>query len=72
MTRQEHLDWCKQIALEYAEKGDTDNAIKSLMSDLAKHEETKNHVGMELGISLIMIGSLNSRTEVIDFIKGFH
>ena len=42
-TRDEHLAWCKQRALEYADRGDTTNAVASMMSDLGKHPETENH-----------------------------
>jgi hypothetical protein len=34
MTRQEHLDWCKKRALEYADRGDVAQAITSIGSDL--------------------------------------
>jgi hypothetical protein len=40
MTREEHLDSCKQRAREYLDKGDVKNAIASMMSDLNKHPET--------------------------------
>jgi hypothetical protein len=38
-TRAEHMKWAKDRALEYADQGDTGNAIASLMSDLGKHPE---------------------------------
>lgn len=41
MTREEHLKWSKQRALEYLEKGDLLNAFTSLGSDLQKYPETK-------------------------------
>ena len=43
MTKQEHLNWCKQRAFEYLDLNDPTNAIASFMSDLAKHKETINH-----------------------------
>ena len=39
MTRYEHIEWCKQRALEYVEIGDLDQAVSSMISDLLKHEE---------------------------------
>ena len=36
MTRQEHLAWCKQRALECIDGGDANSAIASMMSDLSK------------------------------------
>jgi hypothetical protein len=40
-TRDEHLAWCKQRALEYLDRGDVLNAMTSMLSDLSKHQETK-------------------------------
>lgn len=39
MTRQEHLDWAKQRALEYLDRGDLQNAVTSMGSDLSKHPD---------------------------------
>jgi hypothetical protein len=51
MTREEHLKWCKQRALEYLDAGDLVNAIASMGSDLQKHPETNpNPVLMRLGM----------------------
>lgn len=41
MTRDEHLAWAKQRALEYVDAGDLVNAVASMGSDLDKHPETK-------------------------------
>jgi hypothetical protein len=40
-TREEHLQWCKDRALEYLDAGDIVDAITSMASDLDKHPETK-------------------------------
>lgn len=39
VTRAEHLQWSKERALEYLEKGDLANGLASFMSDLGKHDE---------------------------------
>jgi hypothetical protein len=39
MTRDEHLTWCKKRALEYLDRGDVENAIASMGSDLKKHKD---------------------------------
>lgn len=39
MTRDEHLQWCKDRALEYVTRGDLHNAVTSMMSDLRKHAD---------------------------------
>jgi hypothetical protein len=42
MTRDEHLAWCKQRALEYVDAGDLANAVASMTSDLKEHPDTHN------------------------------
>ena len=39
--RKEHLQWCKDRALEYVNAGDPANAVASMLSDMNKHEGTK-------------------------------
>jgi len=38
-TRDEHIAWCKQRALEYWQQGDLMNAVISMASDLDKQPE---------------------------------
>ncbi|KKQ46457.1 MAG: hypothetical protein US63_C0001G0025 [Candidatus Moranbacteria bacterium GW2011_GWC2_37_8] len=71
-TRQEHMDWCKKRALEYIERGDLENAMTSMFSDLGKHTETAGHPAIQLGMMLKMTGNLRSREEVKKFIEGFN
>lgn len=71
-TRQEHLDWCKQRALEYIKAGDAKNAFGSMMSDLTKHPETAKHPAIHLGLLLKMTGALDSVEETRKFIVGFN
>lgn len=50
-TREEHLQWCKDNAMEYWRAGDLENACCSMVSDLSKHDETKyNEFLVALGI----------------------
>ncbi len=72
MTRQEHVDWCKKRALVYIENGEMNDAWASMISDLRKHEETKEHMGIELGMRLILNGHLSNIFEMEKFILGFH
>ncbi len=72
MTRDEHLAWCKQRALEYVDAGDLDEAFASMLSDLGKHPETVTHSGKQLGIMLKMRGYLNTAAEMRKFIKDFN
>lgn len=70
-TRAEHLKWCKDRALEYADAGDYKNAIASMLSDLQKHEETKinNSALHMLGILAAQSGNVE---EVRRYINGFN
>lgn len=71
-TRDQHLDWCKQRALKYCDAGDLRQALASMMSDLQKHPETKNHPARVLGMQLFVSGNLNDTAEMRKFIEGFN
>lgn len=68
-TREEHLAWAKQRALEYVDAGDLSYAVASMGSDLDKHPE--------LGCNpyLLLIGGLHAserdRASVRRWIEGF-
>lgn len=72
MTRTEHLQWCKQRALEYVNSGDLPQAFASMGSDLNKHPETKNHSAIQLGMMMMMSGHLDTAEEMRRFIEGFN
>ncbi len=72
MTREDHLQWCKDRALEYVGMGELQNALTSMYSDLGKHEETKEHIGIELGIELQIMKQLNTPGKIRKFIEGFN
>ena len=71
MTRDEHLSWCKKRALEYIDQGDPLNGLTSMMSDMRKHEETKDHPGIPLCVQLMMFGYYEDIIQVRSLIKGF-
>jgi hypothetical protein len=71
-TRDEHLALCKQRALAYVAVGQLQDALNSMMSDLTKHPETKDHEGISLCIALELIGALSTRQDVEKFINGFN
>jgi hypothetical protein len=72
MTREEHLAWAKQRALEYVDRGDNTQAVTSMMSDLAKHKELADHIGINLGVELAYIGALQSEDAVRRWVEGFN
>lgn len=70
MNRSEHIRWCKTRALSYVNEGDVSNAFASLVSDLRKHDETRDHAAIELGFVLTMAGHLSTPQQMRDFIEG--
>jgi hypothetical protein len=73
MDRAEHLQWCKDRARkEYEFSGDLNDAFASMMSDLRKHDELENHVGISLGMAMNMSGHLSTETEMFKWINGFN
>lgn len=72
MTRQEHMEWCKQRAREYLDRGDCSSAWASMVSDLGKHPETQEHAGIQLGMMQVMGGMLNTEPKMRTFIEGFN
>lgn len=72
MTRQEHLAWCKTRAIELINSGDISQGLISMMSDLGKHDETKNHSGIMLTVILMAGGHLGTVPQAIKHIEGFN
>jgi len=74
MTRQEHLQWCKNRALDYVNAGDLSDALASMLSDLGKHPETAPSAQScgPLGVMLMMSGKLSTQEEMKTFIEGFN
>lgn len=70
MTREEHLQWAKQRAIEYVERGELTNALASMGSDLNKHEGTRGHLAIKLGMQLMMSGNLDTPEAMRRFILG--
>ena len=72
MTREEHLAWCKKRALEYLDKGDVENAIASMMSDMQKHDETKLSSGSILSAMGLTIAMTRNPQDARRYIEGFN
>lgn len=69
-TREDHLEWCKRRAREYLDRGDVNQAVTSMLSDLGKHDETKA-VGEKLAMLGMMACMSGDITEARRFIEGF-
>ena len=74
MTRQEHLQWCKDRAMEYVKDGDLLQAVTSMMSDINKHPETSDKGGVlgMLGILACQQAQAGDREGVVRYIQGFN
>lgn len=70
-TRDEHLAWCKQRALEYVAHGDLPGAWTSFASDMGKHDETRGHHALRLGAMMMLNGHLDTAYDMGKFIKDF-
>lgn len=71
MTRQEHLKWSKERALEYLKQNDISQCAASFMSDMMKNEETAR--SMDIGNRLIMMELLSPNKESMRrCIEGFN
>lgn len=66
--RKEHVEWCKQRALEELERSGVDAAMSSLASDFGKHESTNNASMMML---CVLIKEMNEK-DAKKFIEGFN
>jgi uncharacterized protein (DUF1684 family) len=73
LTGAEHLAWCKERALEYADQRDTASAISSLVQDLGLHPETAGSVDVVIHLMtpLAMTGEFERPGELRKFIEGF-
>lgn len=71
-TREQHIQWCKDRALEILKSGDINRAYASMVSDLGEHPETKDHSSNMLGIILMMSGRLSTQDAMKKFIEGYY
>ena len=72
MERSDHLKWCKQRAKEYVEQNDLQQAFASFLSDMGKHNETANHLALEMGMTLLLGGHLSTQQQMRTWINGFN
>lgn len=49
-TYAEHLQWCKDRAIEYVDAGDLNQAYTSMITDRGDHPLTANHPAIQLGM----------------------
>jgi hypothetical protein len=69
-TREAHLEWCKNRAREYMDRGDFPNAFTSMMSDLNKHPDWQS--GTLIGTMTLLYVIDPSPDNVKRIIEGFN
>ena len=73
MTRDQHLKFCKDRAMEYVKANDFNSAVTSMLSDLGKHPDTKassEGTLAQLGMFELMKGP--TRESITRYILGFN
>lgn len=71
MTGREHLDWCVERAMEYAERGDWSNAWASFISDVRKHSATADIASNQLLAMVMVSGTHDNPRDFRHFISGW-
>ena len=66
--RKEHVEWCKERALEELERSGVNAAMASLTSDFGKHESTNNPIMIMMCFAM----SKMDKKEAKKFIEGFN
>jgi len=56
--------------MEYCNQNDLTGAFSSFISDLGKHEETKDHLVIKMGMMLMLSNNLSTQSEMKRFIEG--
>ncbi len=72
MNRSEHLQWCKDRAMEYVQQNDITTAVASFLSDMGKHPETEGHAALGMGMMLLMSGNMDNTADAEKWIQGFN
>lgn len=73
VTRADHLQWCKDRAIQYINAGELSQAFASMSSDITKHPETEHHISTnELGMMQLMGGLLSTPDKMREWILGYN
>lgn len=72
MTREEHLAWAKERTIAELDAGSPSNAFASMVSDLGKHAELTEHIGIELGMRQIAASLMSTPDQYRKWINGFN
>jgi len=70
-TVREHLEWMKKRDLDLLDQGDLRQAFMSVISDLGKHDGTRDHPMIRLGTQMLEAGYLDTSISMRKFVEGF-
>lgn len=70
-SAREHLDWCIERAMVYADMGDMPNAWASFGSDCLNHEGTAHIPGHELYGMAMLSGVYDQPAAFREFLSGW-
>ena len=71
-NREDHIEWCKQRAREYLERGELVDAVGSMLSDMTKHTETNTELLPMMGLVGMQAAGNGDHNGVSRFIEGFN
>jgi hypothetical protein len=72
MDRAEHLQWCKDRAIELLDLGEYANSIALMVSDLGKHPDTQNHPALNVTIRILIADQPLTENKIRKWIEGFN
>lgn len=68
ITREAHMTWCKERAMEYAVRGDKSGCTMSFLSDIGKHPDTAD-LGSVVAMTILVAG--DSPNALIHWVEGW-
>jgi len=71
-TAKDHLDWCVERAMAYADRRDMPNAWASFVSDVGKHPGTEHIRTHQLLAMALVSGLYDDPRKFREFISGWN
>lgn len=70
-ARSDHLQWCKDRALEFVDAGQLPNAFSSFMSDLNKFDEPMYEAELLRTLTIVGFAQCGTADKMRAWINGF-
>jgi hypothetical protein len=71
IDKEDYMQQSKDRALQFLEKDNVDGAWNSMVADLGRHPDTMKHPDIMLGMSLYLMGNLDTTKNMKKFIEDF-